>query len=79
MVDRGVHFSEGEPEKPEGGLAADEREVESVRARKAGSMLADANSVVLVPEMRLDTAVEAAPQASPTVKPARASSFVPRA
>jgi hypothetical protein len=48
MADRGVHVSEGEPQKPEGRLTADETEVESVGACEARSMLAGSNRVVLV-------------------------------
>ena len=54
MLDRGVHISQREPQKPEGELAADQTEMISVSPRKTRGALAGANSIILVPEVRLD-------------------------
>ena len=77
VVDRCVHVPEREP-KPEGGLAADETEMESVGARKPGSTLAGSNGVLLVPQMRFDHALRRLPTPPRWSSPVWPSSLVPR-
>ena len=76
MVDRGVRVSQREPQKPEGELAADETEMESVSPRKTRSALAGSNSSSSFPRCA-STSARTRPPGLPLVRSVRPSSLVP--